>query len=485
MSSEAKVLILMDDAAEARDVSERLAVLGVESTQAADGISGVAAVSDLKPDVVLVSRDLPKMDGLQVCRLIKKNHKLKHVAVLVVLDSSQEQAVSAALEVGANDYLVRPLRTSELVTAVRSHLQAKTSLARLKDDNRELATVLEIAEMLTSTLSSTELFYIIVHRIAEALAVDRCAMLRVDASGGATIEASMDPEDADCPNLLVSDLPEVVRALAADKMVYVEDASRDAEMAQAHGDGHVSILAVPLPSRRATSSRIVFRLARRDEPLTYREIKFCQIVTTVAANALENATLYESLGVAHAALTEASKRDPLTNVYNRRYLFERLEIEMSRRIRKQAPLACIMLDIDHFKRVNDELGHQVGDQVLIGFGQLLRDTLRGQDIVGRYGGEEFLLVLPETDREAALLVAERIRRAIHAARFEGVADRRLTASLGVAVVHPDAEATPASLVNRADKALYEAKVLRDCTVLFEADESADPTLVGSTRGATP
>lgn len=475
--SAGKVLLILNDASEARAIGERLVAVGLETQSAPDGLAGLALVSEYKPDLVLCSKSLPKMSGLEVCRLVKRNHKLKHVTVLIVLNEGDD-AVSS-LEVGANDYVTRPLPMTELVAAVRGHLQNKTSITRLKDDNKELATILEIAEMLTSTLSSGELFYIIAHKIAEALAVDRCMLLRIDPSGQrAAIEASLQAEDTSRPAARVADIPEVRRCLASNKMVYVEDVRRDAEMAAAHGaDQALSVITVPLQLRQQGHGRIVFRMARTGEPFTYREIKFCQIVTTVAANALENAYLYESLEIAHSTLTEVSKRDPLTDVYNRRFLFERLEGEFSRAHRKRSALGCILLDVDHFKRVNDDFGHQVGDAVLIGVGRILKDCLRGQDVVGRYGGEEFLVVLPETDEEGARMVAERIRRAVREATFPGVRDRSVTVSLGVAIKEPGDSSmkTVECLVANADLALYEAKDAgRDRTVLWQPHASVGP-----------
>ena len=291
--STGKVLLILNDASEARAIAERLGEAGIDTATATDGIAGIAMVSETKPDLVLCSRTLPKMSGLEVCRLIKRNHKHKHVTVLLVLGENDDTVSS--LESGANDYVSRPLHMAELVAAVRSHLQSKTSIARLKDDNKELATILEIAEMLTSTLSSGDLLHIIVHKIAESLAVQKCALLRVDPGGQrAAIEASLDAEDADRPSARVADMPEIRRCLAANKMVYVEDTRRDADMAAVHGaDQPLSVIAVPLPLRQSGNGRVVFRMARTGDPFTYREIKFCQIVITVAANALENAYLYE------------------------------------------------------------------------------------------------------------------------------------------------------------------------------------------------
>jgi two-component system cell cycle response regulator len=453
-----KVLIVLNDASEARAIADRLGENGIETCVALDGIAGLAAVSEQKPDLVLCSKSLPKMSGLEVCKLIKRNHKHKHVTVLVLLGEDDDTVSS--LEVGANDYLIRPLHMAELVAAIRSHLHSKTSITKLKDDNKELATILEISEMLAFTLNSGDLHYIIVHEVAKALAVERCTLLRVDPSGQrATIEASMSPDDADNPTLRLSDLPEVRRCLASNRMVYVEDTRRDPELNLVHEGQHFAVLSTPLATRQQSAGRLVFRMVRQAEPFTYREIKFCQIVTTMAGNALENASLYESLEIAHAQLTEISKKDPLTDVFNRRYLFERLEVEFARSVRKGTPLSIVLLDIDHFKRINDDFGHQAGDATLISIGRLLKESLRGQDLVGRYGGEEFLVVLPETDQEGSRLVAERIRSAVGDHAFQGVGQRHVTASLGAAVRAPGDTSTRGveALIAQADQALYEAK----------------------------
>jgi two-component system cell cycle response regulator len=481
VAADGKVLIILGDASEARAIADRLGAEGLEMLTAKDGIEGLSMVTEHKPDVVVCSRTLPKMGGLEVCRLIKRNHKLKHVAVLIVLDEGDDSSIVSSLEVGANDYLLRPLHMGELTAAVRSHFKNRTSITRLKDDNKELATILEITEMLTSTLNSADLFYIIVHKVAEALAVDECSLLRIEPGGRrGAIEASMNPDDADRPELDLVDMPEVGRCLTANKMLYVEDVRRDAELVAAHGSESLrSVLTVPLQLRQANTHRVVFRMSRCGEPLTYREIKFCQIATTVAANALENAYLFESLEIAHATLTDVAKRDPLTQIYNRGHLFERLEAEFGRSLRKRSTLSCILLDVDHFKAVNDELGHQAGDAVLVALGRILKEAVRGHDVVGRYGGEEFLAVLPETDAQGALMVAERIRSEMRRTRFEGVEDRAVTASVGIAVLDPNQVQglSAQDLVARADEAMYAAKHAgRDRVIVHE--ESVPASVAG-------
>ena len=158
-------------------------------------------------------------------------------------------------------------------------------------------------------------------------------------------------------------------------------------------------------------------------------------------------------------LTERASRDLLTGLDNREELFRRLEEESARALRHSRPLAVVMFDLDRFKAINDEHGHAVGDWVLEEFGRVVRDGLRRGDIAGRYGGEEFVVVLPETDDDAALEAAERIRLA-----FAGSAVRppsgetlRVTVSAGVAVSLPSHPLSRQQLLERADRALYVAK----------------------------
>jgi diguanylate cyclase (GGDEF)-like protein len=149
--------------------------------------------------------------------------------------------------------------------------------------------------------------------------------------------------------------------------------------------------------------------------------------------------------------------DPLTGTGNRRYFDQRAATELSRSRRHNQPLACIMLDIDHFKHVNDTYGHPFGDEVLRQLGQLLADDCRAEDIVCRYGGEEFVILTPGMDQSGAAVFAERLRHSIEELQFTCAGTPvKVTCSLGVAGVDPFTKSS-GDLVGRADKALYEAK----------------------------
>jgi len=153
---------------------------------------------------------------------------------------------------------------------------------------------------------------------------------------------------------------------------------------------------------------------------------------------------------------ELAIRDELTAAFNRRFLIDTLARERSRAERTHEPFSICLADLDHFKTINDTLGHAAGDSVLKHFAGLAPRGLRGIDTFGRFGGEEFLLVLPGTDRQGALAVAERVRAATEASVLPELPfERRITISIGVATYAPGEEV--ATLLARADKALYQAK----------------------------
>lgn len=152
------------------------------------------------------------------------------------------------------------------------------------------------------------------------------------------------------------------------------------------------------------------------------------------------------------------QRDPLTGLYTRRYLMENMEAEIKRCKRYRRSMAFLMIDLDHFKRLNDEFGHQMGDQVLTTVGQVLRANTRETDLCARYGGEEIALILTETPLKQAVILAEKLRARIAAARvtFQG-RTLHVTASFGVTSFLGGEEDSVEEIVKRADQALYEAK----------------------------
>jgi len=173
------------------------------------------------------------------------------------------------------------------------------------------------------------------------------------------------------------------------------------------------------------------------------------------------AKLIRQLALAQEKIQEMATRDSLTGLYNRRYFFDRFEEEMSRSMRKGHHLSCILLDLDHFKRVNDTHGHMAGDAVLKATAALLKNCSRQEDIVARYGGEELILLLPECTKECAVVAAEKMRQlmADSSIPLEGGAELTITGSFGVATFVPEEikKHQASFLINKADQAMYRAK----------------------------
>jgi diguanylate cyclase (GGDEF)-like protein len=168
--------------------------------------------------------------------------------------------------------------------------------------------------------------------------------------------------------------------------------------------------------------------------------------------------LQDDLKRTNELLLELSNTDHLTGLFNRRYLMEALEKEVQRSVRKGGNLSLIMLDIDHFKQVNDTYGHLQGDIVLQKVSVQLQKELRSYDVAARYGGEEFIAVLPDATIKEAAFVADRVRMSIQKAKFSGALSKlSLTVSLGVALFSPESNTSVDGFIKLADDALYRAK----------------------------
>jgi diguanylate cyclase (GGDEF)-like protein len=207
-----------------------------------------------------------------------------------------------------------------------------------------------------------------------------------------------------------------------------------------------------LPVRSLRSALGLFCIYRRDrDHFLPGEVALLTTFVSLVAGAIENARL-------HARARRQAVTDELTGLANRRHLDQRLGEEIVRAQRYAKPLSLLILDIDHFKAINDGYGHKAGDEALRALAQVLRGEVRDVDLVARYGGEEFVLVLPETDGTGAELSAERIRRAVarHPFRLPDGREFGITVSVGLAG-YPECAASAAELMTRADQALYTAK----------------------------
>jgi diguanylate cyclase (GGDEF)-like protein len=182
--------------------------------------------------------------------------------------------------------------------------------------------------------------------------------------------------------------------------------------------------------------------------------------------------LQDELKARMAELNLLASTDPLTGLYNRRLLFKRMEEELARAVRRSLPICVLYLDIDLFKQINDTYGHHAGDAVLQQLAGIMTSLLRKSDIVGRIGGEEFLILLPETDKDAGLRIAERLRKRVANTAFRiGPECIEMTVSLGVHFDPDPASVTADQIVRLADAALYSAKQAGRNRVVYLGSET--------------
>ena len=221
--------------------------------------------------------------------------------------------------------------------------------------------------------------------------------------------------------------------------------------------GLASIAIIPLTHRQQLLGSINLGSADAERFTRAHAADFLAHLGVIASFCVENV-------VNRARLLRSGFTDVLTGWHNRRYLQVRMNEELARARREQSHLVCLMLDIDHFKRVNDTYGHAAGDAVLQELANRIDVQVRASDVAARYGGEEFIILLPDTDLQRGAKIAERIRQSVSASEYELPSGKSIpvTASIGVAGVTPDKDASGLktigdSLIARADVALYRAK----------------------------
>jgi two-component system cell cycle response regulator len=231
------------------------------------------------------------------------------------------------------------------------------------------------------------------------------------------------------------------------------------EWASSRSDVKVrSVIALPFRIDGIEAGVVFLRTLEGEPSLKASDVDFADDVVKAAVSAIQRAQAMESTRADNERLEVLALTDSLTQTLNRRALMDRLDSELDRARRYSLTLSLLMVDLDHFKAVNDSFGHLAGDEALRGVARVLQREARSVDVVARYGGEEFVVILPETGEDGAVKVAERIRARVAEQASEGLVPMpAVTVSVGVATVLSTQIQAPEELIALADEALYRAK----------------------------
>ena len=478
-----RILVADDDPSVLESVTWLLKENGYEVVPADAGVSCIEQLEKRVPDLLLLDILMPDADGCQILERIKSEERWRDLPVLMLSAQPPEEASVRSLGLGASDFIRKPYRPKELLARVQAQLrvgamlrstrQALTrteeALTRAQQDADSRRQLVDILHEVTGDLSVSELFHLLVRRAARALDVSHCSVvLARPGDTSAVVVAAYENPKLQQLTIELDRYPELKAAFDSGQPVLVEDIDTHplySGVREVWGIEGIevpirSVIALPFSVERGQYGVFLVRRTRGQDRFGPADLEFAQAVITAAVAVIQRAQIVESTMADNARLEQLAQTDPLTQLLNRRALTERISAEMERALRYDATLALLMIDLDHFKKVNDSYGHLVGDDVLRDVGQLLLETIRGSDIVARYGGEEFLMLLPETDDTGAEAFAERIRLAVQQHPFNGGAGGTalaLTASIGVAVYPAARIESVEDLLARADAALYRAK----------------------------
>ncbi len=441
----ARVLVVDDILANVKLLEARLQAEYFEVLTASSGQAAIDICERERVDVVLLDVMMPGMDGFEACRRLKNAQATAHIPVIMVTALDQPSDKVQGLQAGADDFLTKPVDDIALITRVKN-------LARLKMLNDEMA-------MRASTSKQMGLGP---NAMAKALRGETGRILLVDdhpRSASRILEVLAKVHDAFVERDIQAALMKVTQYKFDLLIVSLSLNNADglrlcSQVRSLDRTRHLPIIILVEPGDDARLLRgldmgvndYLVRPIDRNEMLA--RVK-TQIRRKRHADFLRN-RLEQSL--------EQAVTDALTGLHNRRYMEGHLKTLVDEAVANGRPLSLLVSDIDHFKRVNDTYGHDAGDNVLREFAARLRRNTRGIDLACRYGGEEFVIIMPDTELERAQHVAERLRACVEAEPFKVNATTTIavTTSVGLATLEQPDE-TSETIFKRADTALYAAK----------------------------
>jgi diguanylate cyclase (GGDEF)-like protein len=327
-------------------------------------------------------------------------------------------------------------------------------------DTEDLSFLNYTIRALLSAKTHREMVKVLVERMGDYFEAGKCSVIRVKEDKGIAFVLSS-YEDTDISDLRIdlSKYPEIMKTCRTGQPVVLNNALEDPLMRPVRHmlkDVNVrSVLVFPIISKDEVLGTIYLR-TQKERQFSRKETKVAEVLASMASDALKAISREQKMRERYEEAERKVVLDDLTGLYNRRFFNVRLAEEFNMAVRHGLPLSCVMFDIDHFKSVNDTLGHDAGDSVLKTFAAQLKKMVRLSDVVARYAGDEFLLLLPMTDEKGALIEVGRIKDSLDKLQYDPPVGH-LRVSIGVAALPLPGGGRPEDLIRNADLAMYEAK----------------------------
>jgi two-component system, cell cycle response regulator len=443
----ARILVVDDVPANVRLLEVRLLAEYFDVITATNGAEALEICENGKIDVVLLDIMMPEMDGFEVCQRLKSDPATAHIPVVMVTALDQAADRIRGLRAGADDFLTKPANDLQLLTRIKSLVRLKmlSDELRLRASTTRNIGIEELLARKPSDDKNRPRVLLVDERASSQEAIGE--MLRPVAD----LDVASDPQqgffqaaegDYDCV------------IVATDFSAY--DPLR--LCSQLRSIERTRFLPIILVAEPGEEDRVLRGLELGVNDYLTRPVDEQELIARLRTQ-VKRKRYNDELRASVAQTIEMAVTDALTGLHNRRYLDSHLEVLFDRSRSRRRPLSVMITDIDRFKSINDAFGHDGGDAVLREFAARLRKNVRGIDLACRYGGEEFVVVMPDTEPAVAARVAERIRHEIEMAPFAVVGrpqGLKVTVSIGVASLSAPDD-TMAVLMKRADVALYEAK----------------------------
>lgn len=444
----ALILVVDDTPANVMLLEAKLTNEYYDVVTAVDGFEAIKQAKEHSPDLILLDVMMPGMDGFETCRQMKADPDISHIPVVMVTALNSAEDRVNGLQAGADDFLTKPINDAALMARVRSLVRIKTLIdeLRLRDQTGAEMGVLgkDADNSFVMDTAGSRILIIDDDVVQSKYALDALAqkyqveqVTKIDDTMRVATEGHFD-----C--LLVSTQLTEVDGLRLSMHLKTRDELR-----------HVPLIIMVDEEERDTMLKGL-ELGVNDYislPLDLNELH-ARVQTQIRRKKFQDALKSNYQQTISMAIT-----DGLTGLYNRHFLSTHLNNMVRQALQTGRPLSQIILDMDHFKRVNDTYGHDVGDEVLVKLGKIIINAIRSADLAARYGGEEFVVLMPETDIFDAAEVAERIRVSVEKTPFvvnHPESPLSLTISVGVSHLRNDGDSAEA-LHKRADEALYRCK----------------------------